>query len=150
SGSNAPAPSPASVPNEGKQPKSGGSKIGGASGGVGGSAGEPSGASRRGTTIVGQVTDQRGRGIEGALILALQPGVSVREFVQSRSESQVAAQSETDRSGEFSLGPLGKGKNYSLLVIAQGYQDIAVDEALRISGNAPDQAQMQPIALPKD
>ena len=101
------------------------------------------------TQISGQVVDQtNGRGIPDALVIALQPGVSARDFVQQQRREMAFTSARTDANGQFTFPQqLPKGQAYGLVVVARGYQDLAVESALRISANAPEQAQLSAIPL---
>jgi serine protease Do len=101
------------------------------------------------TEISGQVVDsQTGRGIAGALVIALKPGVKVKEFIQRQQRDMTFTSVQTDRNGAFTLPQqLPKGQAYSLVVVARGYRDMAIESALRIPANAPERAQVNPISL---
>ena len=101
------------------------------------------------TQISGQVVDQSsGRGISGALVIALRPGVKVQAFLQQQSSDMAYTSARTDSSGRFTFPQqLPKGQAYGLIVVARGFQDLAIEGALRIGSNAPEQAQLSAIAL---
>ena len=101
------------------------------------------------TQVSGQVVDQStGRGISGALVIALRPGVKVQTFVQQQSSDMAYTSARTDSSGRFAFPQqLPKGQAYGLVVVARGYQDLAIEGALRIGASAPEQAQLSAIAL---
>lgn len=101
------------------------------------------------TEVSGQVVDSRtGRGISGALVIALKPGVSVKQFLQTQSKDLAYTSARTDQSGNFTFPQqLPKGQAYSVIVVARGYQDLAVESALRITANAPEHAQISAIPM---
>ncbi len=101
------------------------------------------------TEVSGQVVDSRtGRGIPAALIIALKPGVGVKQFLQTQSKDLAYTSTRTDASGKFTFPQqLPKGQAYSVIVVAKGYQDLAVESALRITANAPEQAQISAIPM---
>ncbi len=101
------------------------------------------------TEVSGQVVDSRtGRGIAGALIIALKPGVAVKQFLQTQSKDLAFTSTRTDAGGKFTFPQqLPKGQAYSVIVVAKGYQDLAVESALRITANAPEQAQISAIPM---
>ncbi len=101
------------------------------------------------TQVSGQVVDQStGRGVAGALVIALRPGVKVQTFVQQQSSDMAYTSARTDSSGRFTFPQqLPKGQAYGLIVVARGYQDLAIESALRIGASAPEQAQLSAIAL---
>lgn len=54
----------------------------------------------------------------------------------------------TDARGTFTFPQqLPKGQAYGLVVVARGYQDIAIEGALRVGAGAPEQADIGSIAL---
>ena len=101
------------------------------------------------TEISGSVVDQKsGRGIGDALIIALKPGVKAQDFVRKQDQSMAYTYARSNAQGGFTFPKqLPKGQAYSLIVVARGYQDLAVESALRISANAPEQATLNPIPL---
>ncbi|MGB0383697.1 MAG: S1 family peptidase [Ardenticatenaceae bacterium] len=102
--------------------------------------------------ISGQIVDERTRrGIQAALVIALKPNVTVREFTRTQDKNMAFTTARTDRQGKFTFPQqLPKGHAYGLLVIARGYRDLAVDSALRVTSTAPEHAQMNPISLRRE
>ena len=101
------------------------------------------------TEISGQVVDARtNRGIAEALVIALKPGVTAQQFVREQRKDMAYTSARTDRSGKFTFPQqLPKGQAYGLVVVARGYRDLAIEGALRITANAPEHAQINPIPL---
>lgn len=101
------------------------------------------------TQVSGMVVDQiTGRGIANATVIALRPGVSVREFLRYQSQDMVYTSAVTDHNGQFTFPQqLPKGQAYGLIIAAQQYQGIAIEAALRIGADAPEYAQIEPIPL---
>jgi hypothetical protein len=99
--------------------------------------------------VSGQIVDARtGRGIAEALVIALRPGVQTKEFIDKQEKEMAYTSTRTDAQGRFSLpDQLPKGQAYGLIVVARGYDDLAIDSALRIGPSAPEQAQLNPIPL---
>lgn len=99
--------------------------------------------------LQGQVIDaQTKRPVPNALVIALKPNVKVNDFIRLKSKTMAYTSDKTDRSGVFTFPQqLPKGHAYSLVVIAKGYKDLAVEGGLRVSANAPEKAQMNPIPL---
>jgi serine protease Do len=99
--------------------------------------------------VAGQIVDSStGRGIKDALVIALKSSVSVRDFLRRQSKSMAQTSARTDAQGHFVLADqLPKGQAYGLVVVAKGYQDLAVEGALRIGATAPERAMMNPIPL---
>ncbi len=101
------------------------------------------------TEVSGQVVDSRtNRGVPDALVIALKPNVRVQQFLQTQSKDMAFTSARTDRNGQFTFPKqLPKGQAYGLIVIARGYRDMAIEGALRITANAPEHAQINPIPL---
>ena len=101
------------------------------------------------TEISGSIVDGRtNRGIADALVIALKPGIKAQDFVRKQDQKMAFTYARTDRRGNFTFPQqLPKGQAYSLIVVARGYQDLAVESALRISANAPEQAMLNPIPM---
>ena len=101
------------------------------------------------TEISGQVLDAKtGRGVAGALVIALKSGVKVSEFIQRKQRDMTFTSIQTDPNGVFTLPQqLPKGQSYGLVVVARGYRDLAIESGLRIPANAPERAQVNPISL---
>jgi hypothetical protein len=99
--------------------------------------------------ISGQVVDAAtGQGIGNALVIALKPNVPVAMFAQTQSKDLAYTYARTDNGGRFTFPQqLPKSQAYGLVVVAQGYADLAVDGALRIGPDAPEQAQLSAIPL---
>ncbi|MEZ4513185.1 MAG: trypsin-like peptidase domain-containing protein [Chloroflexota bacterium] len=102
--------------------------------------------------ISGQVVDQyTGRGIEGALLIVLKPGVRANDFVQRQDKEMSLTSARTDKQGRFTLPKqLPKGNAYGLVAVARGYRDVAIDGALRISADAPEKAVINPLPLMRE
>ncbi|NPV07106.1 MAG: trypsin-like serine protease [Anaerolineae bacterium] len=68
-----------------------------------------------------------GRGIPGAFVLVLQPGIYVDDF--EWVEDQVYSWGEADQWGYYELvRPLVRGETYSIIVGADGYYSVAEDD----------------------
>lgn len=102
--------------------------------------------------IAGQLIDERSkRGIAKGLVIALKPKISIQDFMRTQDKSMAFTSARTDQNGNFTFPKqLPKGNAYSLVVIARGYQDLAVDGALRVSARAPEHAQIPPISLRRE
>lgn len=104
------------------------------------------------TEISGQVVDQyTGRGIEGALLIVLKPGIRANDFVQRQDKEMSFTSARTDKQGRFTFPKqLPKGNAYGLVAVARGYRDVAIDGALRISADAPEKAAINPLPLMRE
>ena len=104
------------------------------------------------TQVSGQVVNAAtGRGIPNALVIALRPGVSARDFARKQSPDMAYTSARTDRNGRFTFPKqLPKGQAYGLAVAGQGYRNVAIESALRIGADAPEHAQLNPIPLPPE
>lgn len=99
--------------------------------------------------ISGTVVDAgSGQGIAGALVIALKPGVKVQDFIRVQDKAMAFTSARTDANGAFTFPQqLPKGQAYGLIVVARGYQDMAIESALRVSASAPERAQINPIPM---
>ncbi len=106
-------------------------------------------ASDSDTEVSGQVVDARtNRGIPDALVIALKPNVTASQFVQLQRKEMAYTSARTGRDGRFTFPQqLPKGQAYGLVVVARGYRDLAIEGALRITANAPEHAEINPIPL---
>lgn len=102
------------------------------------------------TQISGRIVTQRGQGINGALVIALKPGVRAADFVKTQSPDLAVTSTKTNRNGSFTFPKqLQKGSAYGLVVVARGYRDVVIEGALRIGANAPEKAEISPLAMIK-
>ncbi len=99
--------------------------------------------------ISGHVVDQAsGQGIGNALVIVLKPGISVQQFAAVQSKEMAVTSVRSNPDGSFTLPQqLPKGQAYGLVVVAQGFAELAVDDALRIGPDAPENARISPIPL---
>lgn len=101
------------------------------------------------TEVSGQVVDANTHhGIANALIIVLKPGVPVQKFLQTQSKELAFTSARTDQGGCYTFPQqLPKGQAYSLIVVARGYQDLAIEGALRVTANAPEHAEVSAIPM---
>ncbi|MBI4786883.1 MAG: trypsin-like peptidase domain-containing protein [Chloroflexi bacterium] len=108
-----------------------------------------------GSVIKGQIVDaDTQRGIFDALVLLLKPGVTIAEFDEALDsgdpDSLVAAQATTDQDGNYQTAPaLARGKAYSVIIVAKGYQFRAFENGLEIKSDDAAVIKMNPVALQK-
>ncbi len=105
--------------------------------------------SSAGVTLAGLLLDaDTADAVTGGFIIILQPGVTVRQFARQQLDEQVAAVGESDRDGFYvTEPPLPRGYTYSVLVLAEGYEPLAEDDALPIERSDPDMVELDPIWL---
>ena len=101
------------------------------------------------TEISGQVIDKEtNKGISGALVIALKPGVRTSDFARAPQQDKAFTSTKTDRNGRFTfVKQLPKGQSYGLVVVARGYRDMTIESALRISPQSPEKAQIYPVPM---
>ncbi|MEM7131473.1 MAG: serine protease [Chloroflexota bacterium] len=102
--------------------------------------------------ISGQVIDRdTNRGINDALVIVLKPGIRTSDFIKKQEREMALTSTKTKRAGRFTLpDQLPKGQAYGLVVVARGYQDMAIESALRISPQAPEKAQIHPVPMVRE
>lgn len=103
-----------------------------------------------GVIVTGTILDyDTSRPLEGAVIYFLQPGVTVRQWANSKDPiSLVQAAGVADESGAFvTAPPLPRGQSYSVVVFLKGYQPIAADAAFEVAADDPDVLELDPIGL---
>ena len=102
----------------------------------------------RDSEISGRITDDSGRPLADAVVVALKPGQSTRRFLESDDSSMVYSHTRTKNDGTFTLPEqLMKNQAYSLVVAARGYEVFAVESALRLSRSTPEHATIQDITM---
>ncbi len=82
-------------------------------------------------TVQGVVTDKKSRKpIKGAVILILNPGVSVEDWIEDdQPDEDVYTAGKTDSKGKFTLeNPLERETVYSIVVVAKSYKALANDD----------------------
>jgi|GEM_PF-1369415 len=104
------------------------------------------------TEVSGQVIDRETKsGLAEALVIALKPDVRANDFIREQKREMAYTSTRTDRHGRFTFPiQLPKGQAYSLVVVARGYRDMAIEGALRISPHSPEKAQIFPVPMIKD
>lgn len=105
-----------------------------------------------GVSIAGLLLDaDTGEAVAGGFVVILQPGVTVRQFASQQRDEQVAAIGESDRNGFFvTQPPLPRGYTYGVLVLAEGYEPLAEDDALSIERSYPDLIELDPTWLVRE
>ena len=101
-------------------------------------------------TVIGTIKDAKTKKpIKGALILFLNPGTTVEDFVDGgQKEEDVYTAGKTDSKGQFELeSPLEREVEYSVIVVAKGYKPIAQD-GLSVDADEPDPLELN-ITLSK-
>ena len=90
--------------------------------------------------VQGDVTNSdTGRGIEGAQVFIIKPGLSATDAAadDTVSRSEVIASAVSDAQGFYRTDvPIQRGQTYSVIVIAKGYRPIVADDGIDIPGNA--------------
>jgi hypothetical protein len=82
-------------------------------------------------TVEGVVTDKKSKKpIKGAIILILQPGIAVQDWIDhDQPDDEVFTAGKTDSKGKFTLeNPLEREVTYSIVVVAKKYKPLANDE----------------------
>lgn len=93
-----------------------------------------------GVTLQGTITNvDTGRGIEGAQVFIMKPGVSATAAAadDTLTRDEVLTSGVTDRNGLYETDDaLPKGQTYSVIVFASGYRPIIADNGVEVPANA--------------
>lgn len=105
-----------------------------------------------GSKLSGQIVDRESKkGVGDALVIVLKPGIRTAEFVERQQRDMALTSTRTQRDGRFELPDLlPAGHLYSLIVVARGYADQILEEAVRIAPNARPETKLTPIRLDRD
>jgi hypothetical protein len=82
-------------------------------------------------TVQGTVKDAKTKkAIKGAIILVLQPGVTIQQFIDGgQKDEDVYTAAQTDSKGQFVLpDQLERDTEYSIIAVAKGYKPVGQDE----------------------
>jgi hypothetical protein len=102
--------------------------------------GVPTDAPAETAAIIGTfLSADTGEPIAGAYFLVLQPGVTVREFVDAEADSAlIYSLGISNGRGQFQLGDRAdRGERYSTIGLAEGYEPIADDDVLLADDDDP-------------
>jgi hypothetical protein len=97
-------------------------------------------------SVIGEVFDRNNSRtkIEGALIVFLQPGFSVQEWIdEDFTDTMVHGVANSNRNGDFQLdNTVVPGEFYSVVVVHDDYQPILVDD-WEIPSDTPDPYELE-------
>lgn len=98
--------------------------------------------------VYGRIVDAyTGEPISGAFFIILQPGVTCEEFYNNMDESMVVSVGETYTDGLFYCYGVPVGNTYSVIVAAENYYPIMVDEGLTIWDDETEPIDLGDISL---
>lgn len=90
--------------------------------------------------IDGNITNaDTGRGIAGAEIFILKPGITASAAAsdQEITDDEVLAQGTTDNKGYYQTKtPVARGQKYSVVIIANGYRSVLADNGMNVPSTA--------------
>ncbi len=81
-----------------------------------------------------------GRGVPGAQIFVLQPGVSANSAASDGqiTDDEVLTYGTADSQGSYTTGDaVPRGQSYSVIVIADGYSPVLADNGINLAADAP-------------
>jgi hypothetical protein len=98
-------------------------------------------ASSQNTVYVQGIIDDAdtGRGVEGAQLFVLKPGVSAAQAAadDTLTDDEVLTEAVADSDGVYQTDDaIARGRSYSVIVVAQGYRPILADRGINIPPNA--------------
>jgi hypothetical protein len=106
----------------------------------------PSTSSTDQVYVQGKVSNaDTGRGISGAEIFILQPGMTASSVAQDGevTDDEVLTEGTTDSQGRYQTQePVQRGKRYSVVIIASGYRPVLADNGMNIPSNASNPTQV--------
>lgn len=106
----------------------------------------PSTASASQVYIAGSiVAADTGRGITGAQIFILKPGITASAAAQDQevTDNEVLTYGTSDSQGRYQTqDPVTRGQTYSVIIIANGYRPILADNGMVIPSNAANPTQV--------
>jgi serine protease Do len=107
------------------------------------------GPNETGVTLKGQIIDaDTEEGIPGAVILVLKPGVSIDDLTNDNLEANTAAFGQADQDGFYITAPgIDRGNDYTVIVVADGYQPGIFEDGLTINSDDPDLVELENIPL---
>ena len=93
-------------------------------------------------TIRGRVVDEAsGAGIERAIVIVLEPGITSQAWMEARGEEASAALMEgtsvTDGEGTYEIADLERGGTYTVMVTAEGYDPAVFEGGLEVTTSDP-------------
>src|SRR5207248_11053384 len=90
--------------------------------------------------IQGTIDDaDTGRGVEGAQIFILKPGISTAQAAadDTLTDDEVLTEGVADADGVYQTNDaIVRGRSYSVIVVAQGYRPVLADGGVNIPANA--------------
>ena len=103
-------------------------------------------------TIQGRVVDARtGVGIGGAVVIVLRPGVTSRQWQESRgtegADDAMQSAAIADSAGAYEIPGLQRGRSYTVMVTAEGHDPAIFEGGLEITPADPALTRMQSVPL---
>ncbi|HUP19933.1 MAG TPA: carboxypeptidase-like regulatory domain-containing protein [Gemmatimonadota bacterium] len=108
-------------------------------------------ASTEPVAVTGRVVEAgTDRGVPGAWIVVLEPGVDLAEWEASDGEEvegMMAAAVVSDSAGRYRVAALPRGHDYTVMIAARGYRSAVFEGGLTIEADAPAVKEMTPVPL---
>jgi hypothetical protein len=102
-------------------------------------------------TVTGRVIESgTDRGIPGAWLVVLEPGVDLEEWEASDGEAVeglMAAAVVSDSTGRYRLAALPRGHDYTVMIAARGFRSAVFERGLTVEPDAPALKEMAPVPL---
>jgi S1-C subfamily serine protease len=104
-----------------------------------------------GVTVVGRLmASDTGKPVGGGIVLFIMPGVRVKGLTDSTLPRSVYTKAIADGKGYFETErPLARGASYGVVVLAKGFEPVAVDDGVSI-GDGPDRFDVGNVELARD
>lgn len=101
--------------------------------------------------IQGKVVDEStGRGIAGATVIVLRPGVDPARWASSPADSTaalVAGAALSDSAGQWWVDDLVRGQDYTVMVAARGYRPAVFEDGLSLLPDDANPTRIAPVPL---
>lgn len=111
----------------------------------------PAGPAEGAVTVEGRVVDaETGSGIPSAYFVILRPGVTPADWEASEGDSTAAlmeAAVVSDSAGTVSVPDLPRGRRYTVMIAAAGYEPAVFDQGLAIRPDDSSPTRIEPVRL---
>ena len=91
--------------------------------------------------VTGKIANaDTGRGVEGAQVIVLKPGVGANAAAADNriGADEALTRGTTDTNGVYRTeAPVPRGQTFSVIIIASGFRTVVADNGMAVPANAP-------------